>query len=72
MELTKMKINNPLAQRIIECHIHPVMDEETNFNRFRPFGKAQKQIDELRWAGITQACGDLVFGQNAAVLGALL
>ncbi|MDD2707957.1 MAG: hypothetical protein PHV34_08110 [Verrucomicrobiae bacterium] len=48
---------NRLPQRIIDCHIHPVVDGETDFNRFRSSGKPQKQIDDLRRAGITQACG---------------
>ena len=46
-----------LANDIIDCHFHPAIDEETDTNWFRPSGDMQAQIDTLRRAGISQACG---------------
>lgn len=46
-----------MAHQIIDCHFHPALDEETDTNWFYPSGNMQHQIDTLRRAGISQACG---------------
>jgi len=45
---------------IIDCHIHPALDEETGTGWFYPSGSTQHQIDTLKRAGISQACGSSV------------
>jgi predicted TIM-barrel fold metal-dependent hydrolase len=42
---------------IVDCHFHPAVDEETDTNWFYGSGSIQSQIDALRRAGISQACG---------------
>lgn len=42
---------------IIDCHFHPAIDRETDPGWFQPSGNIQSQIDTLRRAGISQACG---------------
>ena len=48
---------DPTAYQIIDCHIHPAVDELTETNWFTSTGSVQDQIDVLRRAGIVQACG---------------
>ncbi|OGV58198.1 MAG: hypothetical protein A2X49_03265 [Lentisphaerae bacterium GWF2_52_8] len=43
--------------RITDCHIHPALDPETNFGCFGNIGDIKSQIDTLRRAGISRACG---------------
>ena len=45
---------------IIDCHFHPAVNEETDTNWFWSSGNMQAQIDTLRRAGISQACGSLI------------
>ena len=49
---------------IIDCHIHPAMDEETGTGWFYLSGSIQNQIDTLKRAGISQACGSPVKVNN--------
>ncbi len=42
---------------VIDCHIHPAIDERSDTNWFHPSGDLQFQVDALRRAGIAQACG---------------
>jgi hypothetical protein len=46
-----------MEHRIIDCHFHPAVDEETDTGWFYPSGSIQHQIDALKRAGISQACG---------------
>ncbi|MDQ1328663.1 MAG: Amidohydro-rel protein [Candidatus Poribacteria bacterium] len=46
-----------MTYQIIDCHFHPAVDEETDTNWFYPSGNMQHQIDTLRRAGISRACG---------------
>lgn len=55
-----MRRRNVLEQttrHIIDCHFHPAIDERTDLNWFKSSGDMQVQIDTLRRAGISQACG---------------
>jgi len=45
---------------IIDCHIHPALDEQTELNWFGASGTIEQQIDELRRAGISRACGAVI------------
>lgn len=45
------------ALGIIDCHIHPALGPETDLNWFGPSGTIREQFDDLRRAGIAQACG---------------
>ena len=47
---------------IIDCHIHPAVDEGTDTSWFYPSGSIQQQIDTLKRAGISQACGAPIKG----------
>ncbi|HBC89662.1 MAG TPA: hypothetical protein DCZ94_22210 [Lentisphaeria bacterium] len=42
---------------IIDCHWHPAIDARTDTGWFGPVGSIRKQIETLRRAGISQACG---------------
>lgn len=46
-----------MKYEIIDCHYHPAVDAETDTSWFYPAGSMQNQIDTLRRAGISQACG---------------
>jgi predicted TIM-barrel fold metal-dependent hydrolase len=46
-----------MEYEIIDCHFHPAVDEETDTSWFYPSGSMQHQMDTLRRAGISQACG---------------
>lgn len=46
-----------MTYEIIDCHFHPAVDEETDTGWFYPTGSMQTQIDILKRAGISQACG---------------
>jgi len=56
---------HPREYNIIDCHIHPALDEMTDQNWFAPSGNMQAQIDTLRRVGISQACGASVLRMNA-------
>jgi len=51
------KRERSMTHEIIDCHFHPAMDEETDTGWFYPSGSMQQQIDTLKRAGISQACG---------------
>ncbi|MBN1673505.1 MAG: hypothetical protein JXR37_20840 [Kiritimatiellae bacterium] len=42
---------------IIDCHWHPAFDAATDCSWFQPVGDIPAQIDALRRAGISRACG---------------
>ncbi len=42
---------------VIDCHWHPAVDRATDTGWFGPVGSIRKQIDTLRRAGISRACG---------------
>ncbi len=42
---------------IIDCHIHPALNARTDFNWFGPVGGFARQVEDLRRAGISRACG---------------
>lgn len=42
---------------IIDCHIHPGLDAPTSLSWFGLTGDAASQIETLKRAGITRACG---------------
>ncbi len=46
-----------MTRLIIDCHFHPALDEETDTSWFYSSGSIQHQIDRLKHAGISQACG---------------
>jgi hypothetical protein len=46
-----------MTYEIIDYHFHPAVDEQTDTSWFYPSGSMQHQIDTLRRAGISQACG---------------
>ena len=48
---------NQTPYEIIDCHYHPGLDDETDTNWFGPSGSIQEQIDTLKRAGISRACG---------------
>ncbi len=45
---------------IIDCHIHPAIDKETDFGWYQSSGSIKKQFDDLKRAGITKACGSII------------
>lgn len=45
---------------VIDAHIHPVVDAETDFSRFVATGDFEAQVETLRRAGMDRACGALV------------
>lgn len=45
---------------IIDCHIHPAVDEETHTNFYGVVGDFDHQIKLLKKAGISQACGSVI------------
>ncbi|MBL8024996.1 MAG: amidohydrolase [Fibrobacteres bacterium] len=49
---------------IIDCHFHPAFDSETDINWFASTGSIEHQINILRKAGISQACGAPVKNMN--------
>lgn len=49
-----------LPEQIIDCHIHPAIDADTSYNWFGPSGDFARQVDALRRAGVTRACGALI------------
>ena len=51
---------NKLPYDIIDCHFHPAVSDDTDFSWFHSSGSMQNQIDTLRRAGISQACGSVV------------
>ena len=48
---------NPDNYHIIDAHIHPAVDSDSDFNWFKPTGSLQDQVEALKRAGINQACG---------------
>jgi len=57
MTVKKLKVNHSADHNIIDCHIHPSLDEATILGRYYPTCDMQRQIDTLRRAGISRACG---------------
>ena len=45
---------------IIDCHIHPAVNEDSNVCRFLDPGDFGHQVNALRRAGIGRACGSIV------------
>ena len=45
---------------LIDCHIHPAIDADTNICRHIPVGDFNNQVEILLRAGISRACGALV------------
>ncbi|OGV77490.1 MAG: hypothetical protein A3K19_27960 [Lentisphaerae bacterium RIFOXYB12_FULL_65_16] len=46
--------------RIIDCHIHPRVDMETETNGLIGTGSLREQVDALQRTGISQACGSVI------------
>ena len=44
-------------EEIIDCHYHPALDAATDFNWFHPSGTVIQQVETLKRAGVTRACG---------------
>ncbi|MCX7704790.1 MAG: hypothetical protein N2115_00845, partial [bacterium] len=42
---------------IIDCHIHPAIDRQTDFGWYQCSGSIKKQFEDLKRAGISKACG---------------
>ena len=51
---------------IIDCHIHPAVDKETDFCWYKDSGSIRKQFDDLKRAGISRACGSLILRKKPA------
>jgi predicted TIM-barrel fold metal-dependent hydrolase len=49
-----------MDRQIIDCHIHPAVDRETDFCWYKKSGTIRKQFDDLKRAGISKACGSIV------------
>ncbi len=49
---------------IIDCHIHPAVDKQTDFCWYGNSGSIKKQFDDLKRAGISQACGSIVIAKT--------
>lgn len=56
---------NPGDYHIIDSHIHPAVDSESDANWFTSSGTLQDQVDDLKRAGISQACGAPIKKVNA-------
>lgn len=55
-----------VEHEIIDCHIHPVVDGDTNVCWFHSAGSFAMQIDDLRRLGISKACGSVIELKKAA------
>ncbi len=49
-----------MDKEIIDCHIHPAVDKQTDFCWYKKSGSIRKQFDDLRRVGISRACGSPV------------
>lgn len=45
---------------IIDCHIHPALDADTNYCRHLDTGDFQRQMETLKRLGISRACGSVI------------
>ena len=49
---------------IIDCHIHPAADADTDVNWFGTTGDFGRQVEALRRIGICGACGSVIHGMQ--------
>ncbi|HOJ30814.1 MAG TPA: TatD family hydrolase [bacterium] len=52
---------------IIDCHIHPAVDRQTDFCFYGSPGSIKKQFEDLKRAGISKACGSVIVAKTPSV-----